>query len=86
MRRPTTFLCGVLVIVAVAAVSAAPASARPRGTNGKILINRADNSATGEEQTFTVDKNKIVDVGLFVRGDQYKDLGLIPFGRLSRLR
>jgi Tol biopolymer transport system component len=55
MRRLTTFLCGVLVIVAVAAASAAPASARPRGTNGKILINRADNSATGEEQTFTVD-------------------------------
>jgi hypothetical protein len=55
MRRLTTFLCGVLAIVAVAAVSAAPASARPRGTNGKILINRADNSATGEEQTFTVD-------------------------------
>jgi hypothetical protein len=55
MRRLTTFLCGVLAIVAVAAVSAAPASARSRGTNGKILINRADNSATGEEQTFTVD-------------------------------
>ncbi|MFG1816932.1 ABC transporter permease [Kribbella sp. NPDC049174] len=30
------------------------------------------------EQTFTVDKNKIVDVGLFVRGDEYKVLGLIP--------
>jgi peptide/nickel transport system permease protein len=30
------------------------------------------------EQTFTVDKNKIVDVGLFVRGDSYKILGLIP--------
>jgi hypothetical protein len=55
MRGLTTFLCGVLAIVVVAAVSAAPASARPRGTNGKILINRADNSATGEEQTFTVD-------------------------------
>jgi Tol biopolymer transport system component len=55
MRRLTTFLCGVLAIVAVAAVSAAPASAKPRGTNGKIVINRADNLATGEEQTFTVD-------------------------------
>ncbi len=30
------------------------------------------------EQTFTVDKNKIVDVGLFVHGDSYKILGLIP--------
>ena len=30
------------------------------------------------EQTFTVDKNRIVDVGLFVRGDEYKVLGLIP--------
>ena len=55
MRRLMTFLFGVLAIVAVAAVSAAPASARPGGINGKILINRADNSATGEEQTFTVD-------------------------------
>jgi WD40-like Beta Propeller Repeat len=55
MRRLTTFLCGVLVIVAIAAVSAVPATARPGGSNGKILINRADNSATGEEQTFTVD-------------------------------
>jgi len=30
------------------------------------------------EQTFTVDKNKIIDVGLFVRGDSYKVLGVIP--------
>ncbi|WP_329480148.1 ABC transporter permease [Kribbella sp. NBC_01484] len=30
------------------------------------------------EQTFTVDKSKIIDVGLFVRGDSYKVLGLIP--------
>jgi Tol biopolymer transport system component len=55
MRRLTTLLIGLLAIAAIAAVSATPASARPRGTNGKILINRADNSATGEEQTFTVD-------------------------------
>ncbi|TCN38326.1 peptide/nickel transport system permease protein [Kribbella orskensis] len=30
------------------------------------------------EQTFTVDRNRIIDVGLFVRGDEYKLLGLIP--------
>ena len=40
--------CGILLVFAL------PAAARPRGTNGKILINRADNLATGEEQTFTV--------------------------------
>jgi Tol biopolymer transport system component len=55
MRRPITLFIGLATIAAIAAVSATPASARPRGTNGKILINRADNSATGEEQTFTVD-------------------------------
>lgn len=55
MRRLTTFLLAVAAIVALMAVSATSASARPRGTNGKILINRADNLATGEEQTFTVD-------------------------------
>jgi Tol biopolymer transport system component len=55
MRRLTALLIGVVTIGAIVAVNAAPASARPRGTNGKILINRADNSATGEEQTFTVD-------------------------------
>ncbi|GAB2607625.1 ABC transporter permease [Kribbella endophytica] len=30
------------------------------------------------EQTFTVDKTKVIDVGLFVRGDDYKILGLVP--------
>jgi Tol biopolymer transport system component len=55
MRRLTTFLIAVATIVALTAVSATSASARPRGTNGKILINRADNLATGTEQTFTVD-------------------------------
>jgi Tol biopolymer transport system component len=44
-----------LLVLAVAAMAALPAAARPPGTNGKILINRADNLATGEEQTFTVD-------------------------------
>lgn len=29
------------------------------------------------EQTFTVDKSKIIEVGLFVRGDEYKILGLV---------
>lgn len=44
-----------LLAAALAAIVAIPAAAKPRGTNGKILIDRADNSATGEEQTFTVD-------------------------------
>ena len=54
MRRLITLLIGLLAIAALAAVSATSASAKPRGLNGKILINRADNLATGEEQTFTV--------------------------------
>ena len=55
MRRLTTFVIAVAAIVVLTAVSATSASARPRGTNGKILINRADNLTTGKEQTFTVD-------------------------------
>jgi hypothetical protein len=56
MRRALRpMLMAVVAVVAVAAVSATPAAGKPRGTNGKILIDRADNSATGEEQTFTVD-------------------------------
>jgi Tol biopolymer transport system component len=55
MRRLITVLIGLGAIAAIAAISASSASARPRGANGKISITRADNSATGEEQTFTVD-------------------------------
>jgi hypothetical protein len=55
MLRLITLLSGLLIVAALATISAAPASARPRGPNGKILINRADNTATGTEQTFTVD-------------------------------
>jgi Tol biopolymer transport system component len=55
MRRLISLLIGLLTIAAIATVTAAPASATPRGANGKILINRADNLTTGEEQTFTVD-------------------------------
>ena len=56
MRRAliAAFVAATAVAV-IALASATPAAARPRGTNGKILVNRADNSATGEEQTFTVD-------------------------------
>jgi TolB protein len=57
VRALITLLVGLLMIAAVAAITAGPASARPRGTNGKILINRADNTATGTEQTFTVDSD-----------------------------
>ncbi len=55
MRRLITLRICLLAIAAIAAASATSAAAKPPGTNGKILINRADNSATGEEQTFTVD-------------------------------
>jgi Tol biopolymer transport system component len=44
-----------LLTAATAAVIAMPAAAKPRGTNGKILIGRADNSVTGQEQVYTVD-------------------------------
>jgi Tol biopolymer transport system component len=47
-------LIGVAAIAALAAMTAAPAVARPRGTNGKIVTN-SDNLVTGEEQVYTVD-------------------------------
>jgi Tol biopolymer transport system component len=58
-----------LLAVAVAALAASPAAARPPGTNGKILINRADNLATGEEQTFTVDPDG-TDFNLLVNNSE----------------
>ena len=54
MRRLTTLLIGVVMIAAMAAMTATPAAARPRGTNGKIVTN-SDNLVTGEEQVYTVD-------------------------------
>lgn len=43
-----------LFAVGIVAVIALPAAAKPGGTNGKIVIN-VDNSATGQEQVYTVD-------------------------------
>ncbi len=54
MRRLTALSLGVVMITAIAAMSATPAAARPRGTNGKIVTN-SDNLVTGEEQVYTVD-------------------------------
>jgi Tol biopolymer transport system component len=44
----------LVATAAIAAVSATPAAARPRGVNGKIVTN-SDNLVTGEEQVYTVD-------------------------------
>jgi Tol biopolymer transport system component len=43
-----------LLAAGIAAVVALPATAKPRGINGKIVFN-ADNVATGQEQVYTVD-------------------------------
>jgi Tol biopolymer transport system component len=51
MRRKLITL--VLVVAGAAALVALPASAAPRGTNGKLIVN-VDNSATGTEQVYTV--------------------------------
>jgi len=45
-----------LLAVAIVAIAAAAATARPVGTNGKIVFN-SDNLVTGEEQVYTVDPN-----------------------------
>jgi Tol biopolymer transport system component len=51
MRR---FLILMLVLATTACVVASSASAKPRGTNGKIVTN-SDNLTTGTEQVYTVD-------------------------------
>jgi hypothetical protein len=43
-----------LLAAAVTAVTAMPAAAKPRGVNGKIVLN-SDNLVTGQEQVYTVD-------------------------------
>ena len=43
-----------LLAAGIAMVTALPAAATPLGTNGKIVVN-VDNSATGQEQVYTVD-------------------------------
>jgi Tol biopolymer transport system component len=44
----------IAVVAVMASVSATPATAKPRGINGKIVTN-SDNLVTGEEQVYTVD-------------------------------
>ena len=51
MRKLITL---VLLAVGITAVIALPAAAKPRGTNGKIVLN-SDNLVTGQEQVYTVD-------------------------------
>lgn len=51
MRKLLVF---ALFVTLIAAVVASSAAAKPRGTNGKIVVN-SDNSVTGQEQVYTVD-------------------------------
>ena len=44
----------IAFVAVMASVSATPATAKPRGINGKIVTN-SDNLVTGEEQVYTVD-------------------------------
>jgi Tol biopolymer transport system component len=54
MPRLTALLIGVVAMAATAAISASPAAASPRGSNGKIVTG-SDNLVTNEEQVYTVD-------------------------------
>src|SRR5438034_3110247 len=47
-------LAVTLFVVVIAAISAAPSTAKPRGLNGKIVTN-SDNLVTGQEQVYAVD-------------------------------
>jgi Tol biopolymer transport system component len=51
MRKLIVF---ALLVAGIAAIVALPATAKPGGTNGKLLVN-VDNSTTGTEQVYTVD-------------------------------
>jgi hypothetical protein len=53
-REMRKVLVLALLAAGIAAVIALPAAAKPGGTNGKIVVN-VDNSATGQEQVYTVD-------------------------------
>jgi hypothetical protein len=81
MRRALILFIALAALGIIAAASATAAAARPRGTNGKILINRADNSATGEEQTFTVDPDG-TDFTLLANNSPRCFSG-VPTGRLT---
>jgi Tol biopolymer transport system component len=52
MRR--AFIPFIALVAVMASVSATPATAKPRGLNGKIVTN-SENLLTGEEQVYTVD-------------------------------
>jgi WD40-like Beta Propeller Repeat len=54
MHRLRIPLIGLIAIAVVAAISAAPASAKPRGVNGKIVTN-AESVGTGQGHVYTVD-------------------------------
>jgi WD40-like Beta Propeller Repeat len=43
-----------LLVAGITAVLALPAATKPRGTNGKMVVN-VDNSVTGQEQVYTID-------------------------------
>jgi Tol biopolymer transport system component len=53
-ERTMRKLVALVFLTAAVAASAIPAAAKPRGTNGKIVVN-VDNSATDQEQVYTVD-------------------------------
>jgi Tol biopolymer transport system component len=54
MRRALIPLIALAAVAVIAVASATQATAKPRGTNGKIVTN-SDNLLTGEEQVYTVD-------------------------------
>jgi hypothetical protein len=43
-----------LLTAGIATLVASPTAAKPRGTNGKLVVN-SDNLVTGQEQVYTVD-------------------------------
>jgi hypothetical protein len=49
-----TLIIITLLAAGITAVVALPAAAKPRGTNGKIVLN-SDNLVSGQEQVYTVD-------------------------------
>jgi Tol biopolymer transport system component len=51
MRKLIIF---TLLVAGIAALIALPAATKPRGTNGKIVVN-VDSNVTGQEQVYTVD-------------------------------
>lgn len=66
MRRTVTVLMAVAVLAGIIAVTALPASAKVRGSNGRIVFGRFD-PAVGDFRIFTLNPDGTDEVQMLIR-------------------